>query len=59
MRDIHLKQETVYQLRKSLIPLNRAFRSASKAGDVNTCKELKKCLNVISKQIKVLSETKK
>ena len=47
--------ETSYHLRKSLIALNRALRHATTTGDIETCKEIRKCLVIITRQIKILS----
>ena len=58
MKDKRLNNEITYHLRKSLISLNRALRQASDAGDVATCQEIKKCLTLITKQIKILSVKK-
>ena len=55
MKDNRLNSEITYHLRKSLITLNRALRHATAAGDVETCREIKKCLVAITKQIKILS----
>ena len=56
MRDEYFKKELVYQLRKSLIPLNRALINAcSNNADANVIKEIKKCLATIKKQMVILS----
>ncbi len=58
MNDKRLNNEITYHLRKSLISLNRALRHATDAGDVATCREIKKCLTTITKQIKLISAKK-
>lgn len=55
MHDQHLKTELVYQLRKSLLPLNRALIMASNNADFKSIQEIKKCLTIIKKQIIILS----
>ena len=55
MRDQYLKTELIYQLRKSLLPLNRALITAAKDTDLKSIQEIKKCLTIIKKQINILS----
>jgi len=47
--------QTLYHMRKSLLALHRARHGAIATENLVTAREIKKCIDAISKQIKVLS----
>ena len=49
------KLELVYQLRKCLLHLNRTYLLAASCNETKTIGEIKKCMDLIKRQIKVLS----
>ena len=49
------KLELLYQLRKCLLHLNRTYIVAASCNDIAAIKEIKKCVDLIKKQIKILS----
>ncbi len=51
--------QTLYHMRKSLLTLHRARHCALDAGDINTAKDLKKCIDTVGKRIKLLGINKK
>lgn len=46
-------------MRKSLLTLHRARHCALDADDINTAKDLKKCIDTVGKRIKLLGINKK
>ena len=58
MRDLK-RVDLQYQLRKCLLYLNKAYIAASTCNEQETMRELRKCMDSIKKQIKVLSIKKK
>ena len=45
--------QALYQMRKSLLSLHRARSSAINSGNVELARELKKCIEIVSRQIKM------
>ena len=58
MRDLK-RVDLQYQLRKCLLYLNKSYIAASNCGEHETMRELKKCMDLIKRQLKVLSTEKK
>ena len=51
--------DLLYQLRKSLLYLNKALIASVAAGEVETQREIKKCIDLIKRRIKALSAPRK
>lgn len=49
------KLELIYQLRKCLLHLNRTYILAASCNETATIGEIKKCMDLIKRRIKVLS----
>ena len=50
--------DLLYQLRKSILYLNKAYIAAAVSGEDDSKQEIKKCINAIKRQIKLLSAGK-
>ena len=55
----HQNSQALYQMRKSLLALHRARNYAANSGDVILARELKKCMDMINRQIKLMSVERK
>ena len=51
--------DLLYQLRKSILYLNKALMAASVSGEIESQREIKKCIESIKKQISKLRRTSK
>ena len=51
--------DLLYQLRKSMLYLNKAYVAAVAAGEKESQREIKKCIDSLKRQIKLLSSEKK
>ena len=51
--------DLLYQLRKSLLYLNKAYVAAAVSGEKDTQREIKKCIDSLKRQISVLATGKK
>jgi hypothetical protein len=51
--------QTIYQMRKSLLALHRARNNTINSGDLVLARELKRCIDIISRQIKLMSVERK
>jgi len=47
--------QALHQMRKSLLSLHRARSAAISSGNVGLARELKKCIEIVSRQIRSLN----